>query len=581
MLKGTVASIVHPTYKYNVEEWDKWRLTYEGGSAFIERYLYKFSARENQPSFERRKKVTYNPAFAKEAVDEIKNSIFQRLIDISRKGGTESYNRAVDGMDGGVDLQGKSMNSFIGIDVLTELLTMSKVGVFVDMPELTGETLAETDGKRPYLYMYQVEDIRSWSYLPGTDCEFSNILLRDYRYKYDEDTGLPMGQECGYRRMWLDQGQVRVQFYDKQGEQTDYNGVPGAGTEIVLNIPKIPFVVMSIGCSLLTEIANYQIALLNMASADISFALTSNFPFYVEQFEPRAVNEFERRPSQGEGGEGFDGAEGKQKTIIIGAGQGRGYPKGMERPGFIHPSSEPMKASMDKQEQMKSEIRQLVNLSVASLSPGKASAESKSMDRQGLESGLSAIGMALEVGERRIGEIWSMYEKAEAPTIYYPETYTIQSESERRDEANGLKELLPVVPSQEYKKAVCKKIAALTIGRDVTYEDMEKINREIDNAKAMTADPEIVSKHVELGILDKELASEISGYPKGTVAKADKEHAARIAEIAKSQTENNGLVNGAARGAKDLSGNDGGAAKEKQQVKDPAVKEKKTINKTG
>lgn len=569
--KSTVASITHPYYRYNVDEWDKWRLVYEGGKTFIDRYLYKFSAREKADAFNRRKQVTYNPAFAKEAIDEIKNSIFQRLIDISRKGGSESYQRSVAGLDGGVDLAGNSMNSFIGQDILAELLTMSRVGVFVDMPALTGETLAETDGKRPYLYMYRTEDIRSWCMDEGSEqTEFSNILLRDYRFTYDRDTGLPTGESCGFRRMWLVDGKVKVQFYNLQGTTVDQFGKEGSETEIVLDIPKIPFVLLNINHSLLSEIANYQIALLNLASADISYAITSNFPFYVEQYEPRGMNEFDRRAGSEQGGEASDATDGKAKEIKLGTGQGRAYPKGMERPGFIHPSSEPLKASMDKQEQMKAEIRQLVSLSVASLSPGKASAESKSMDRQGLESGLSAIGTALEVGERKIAELWALYEKAKPATICYPVTYSIKSEKERREEASDLKEMLPVVPSHDYKKAVCKKIANLTIGRDVTYDDMQKIEKQIDNAKAMTADPEIVSKHIEIGILDLETAADISGYPKGTVDKAKKDHADRVARIALSQTAGNGLVNGASRGVDDLGGNDDDAVEEKQESKETA-----------
>ena len=118
----TVATITHPYYGEKFSDWEKWRDVYEGGQHFIDRYLKPFSTREGDAAFKRRKEVTYNPAFAKEAVNEIKNSIFQRLTDISRVGGSESYRRAVEGKDGGVNLLGESMTSFIGRRILPELL---------------------------------------------------------------------------------------------------------------------------------------------------------------------------------------------------------------------------------------------------------------------------------------------------------------------------------------------------------------------------------------------------------------------------------------------------------------------------
>src|SRR5688572_10513783 len=97
----TVNNIRHPYYTENSNSWAKWRAIYEGGESFINQYLEQFSDREGADDFKRRKKVSYNPAFAKEAVDEIKNAIFPRLTDIARKGGSPSYQKAVAGHDGG------------------------------------------------------------------------------------------------------------------------------------------------------------------------------------------------------------------------------------------------------------------------------------------------------------------------------------------------------------------------------------------------------------------------------------------------------------------------------------------------
>ena len=43
--------------------------------------------------------------------------------------------------------------------VLEELLVMGKVGVFVDAPHVAGDTLADVEHYRPYLYVYKLEKI--------------------------------------------------------------------------------------------------------------------------------------------------------------------------------------------------------------------------------------------------------------------------------------------------------------------------------------------------------------------------------------------------------------------------------------
>lgn len=581
-LAVTIADVKHPYYTEKYLDWVKWRSVYDGGQVFINRYLQQFSTRETNAAFSRRRSLTYNPAFAKEAVEEIKNSIFQRLADISRKGGSESYDRAIMGLQGGVDLKGSSMAGFIGARALPELLTMSRVGIYVDMPEISGVTVAETVNKRPYIYLYKTEDIRSWTYDDEANGnEFSNILLRDYYLEYDDETGLPSEQVCRYRRMWLADGKVHIQYYSENGAKVTKSGDKDNGdTEIVLDIDRIPFVIAEISDSLLCEVSNYQIALLNLASSDIAYILTSNFPFYTEQYDPRVSSEFLRRPGQQTGGESADANQAKPEEVKVGTTTGRRYPRDMERPGFIHPSSEPLKASMEKQEQMKAEIRLLVNLAVSNLQPKSASAESKQVDNEGLESGLSYIGLELQNVERKIAEFWDMYEHKGAATVNYPQTYEIKTDADRQTQAESLSGLLVTVPSRTYQKAICKRIAELTIGRTITVEEFDQIMEEIESSKGPTADPDIILKNVEAGILDLDTASELCGYPKGTAEKAAKDHAERLARIAESQSTNNPATDsGAARGISDLEKNPGGTGKTEKKAsldttKDPVVKDK-------
>ncbi len=564
----TVATITHPFYGERFRDWQKWRNVYEGGQHFIDMYLKPFSSREGEPAFRRRKDVSYNPAFAKEAVNEIKNSIFQRLTDINRTGGSESYRTAVAGKEGGVNLLGESMTSFIGRRILPELLTMARVGVYVDMPQVSGVTVADARGKRPYIYMYHAEDIRSWCHdEDANQNEFSNLLLRDYYNEYDGATGLPIGIKCRYKRLWIgDEGLVHCQYYDDNGEMAYKDGVlaEGADTEIILDLTRIPFVLLEISDSLLSEVANYQIALLNLASSDMAYSLFANFPFYTEQYEPRAISEFVRKPSQGSGGEAADAATGKVEEAKVGTTTGRRYPKGLERPQFIHPSAEPLTASMAKQEQLKTEIRQLVNLSVSNLQPRGQSADSKKADNDGLEAGLSYIGTELETMERKIAQFWNDYENQGEATINYPETYEIRSPEQKQAEAESLQKVSTNVPSRIYQKEVAKRLARLTVSRSVSVEQLTKIEAEIDRAKGFTVDPEVIAKDVEIGVCDLETASELRGYPDGTVKKAADDHAERLARIAKSQGDGQVVQNAAARGVADQSANPAEAAKEKK-----------------
>src|SRR5436190_1179024 len=546
----------------------KWRLTYEGCQRFIDTYLQRFSTRENADIFNKRKNLTYNPAFAKQAVEEVKNSIFQRIIDVNRNGGSQEYQDAIAGIDGGIDMLGSSMPSFIGNKILPELLSMSRVGVFVDMPEVNGQSLISTIGKKPYIYSYCAEDIRSWTIDDSnTDHVFTNVLLRDWIYEYDENTGLPLGQSCRYRHMWLNNGKVNVQFYDQDPRGGDYTAQEPV---IVLNITKIPFMIVKISDSLLADVANYQIALLNLASSDVAYTLSANFPFYTEQTDPRSdTSAFIRKAGNPNGGESVDANASKVEEVRVGIVTGRRYGRGLERPGFIHPSSEPLKASMEKQEQLKVEIRQLVNLAVSNLQPQtNTSADSKKLDNQGLESGLSYIGLELERMERNIAVFWSMYENNQPATIFYPESYSLKTEDERRKEAKDYIEILPAIPSPKGQKEIIKHVTELLLLRKVKGEELNKILAEIDAAKGTTSDSKIINADVVGGFLDLETAAVLRGYPKEVVEKAIKDHADRLKRITESQTPKNDLVNGAARGNPDLADTQDGGAKEKQSAKD-------------
>lgn len=587
-----ITIITHPEYDRLILQWHKWRLTYDGGDPFKLAYLKRFSTREDEEDYKNRLAISYTPAFAKAAVNDIKNAIFQRMRDILRKGGTPSYENAVLGLHGGVDYNGRSMNNFIGSLLLSELLSMGKVGVYVDMPRDIGPTQADLVNKHPYLYLYRAEDIRSWTYKTGTINELQSVILRDYIYELDPETQLPKDIKEQYRFLRLnDEGFVAITVYDSAGVQTE---------EVILNIRKIPLVILEITQSLLMDVADIQVALLNLASSDINYSFKSNFPFYTEQYDPRRISPHIRQNNANTKDSGFIYDDSTIEThqpgtaaaaqvasnqeIVTGATRGRRYPINTERPSFIHPSSEPLEASMKKQAQLKEEIKQLVNLTVANLSDRSKDTDSRAFDEQSLEAGLSYIGQQLEYGERQIGAVWSSYERKPAPTIYYPSNYSLKDDLQRLEESQKLSALRGEVASVVYKKEVTKQIANTLLGDKIPLNILTQIYSEIDRNNIPVQDTNTIYQDIEQGLLSVETASLAKGYPEGEVEKAKQEHAERAARIVLAQTNAAELKDPAARGVSDLENNPTSPDEEKrksQRVKDQDVDTRRKVRGKG
>jgi len=547
-----LCDIIHPEAMACQVEWMKWRLTYEGGDTYIDYYLRKFK-REKQNDWNERRALTYVPPFAKEGVNEVKNAVFQRLNDVTRSGGSQSYVDACKGQNGGVDRKGSTMASFIGRTLLAELLTMREVGVWVDMPLLPeGATLLDADGKHPYLCYYRVEDIRSWKH--DDEGHLTSVLLKECVYVDDPMTGLPTGEKQDvYRFASLKDGKVYIRVEDNDGN--------AVGDPLVIDIPFLPFVIYEIDHSLLQDCADMQKALLNMESSDVYWCVKANFPIYTEQFDPRPGASGTRPAQQGpkltvpnppfaaEGssipaGQAKEASEGKDQEVTLGITSGRRYGKELERPGFIHPSSEPIMASMQKEQKIKEDIRRSIHLSVAMLDPNMASAASKEMDNAGLQNGLLAIGAALEQGDREVARLWAAYERSQPSTIRYPEEWTMQSDAGRRADAQALCNLKDQIPSRTVQKEILKQAACKLIGHKVAPEVLDKGLSEIDAAQCLTTNIDDLKTEVELRIVSGETASRNRGYPAGEHKKALAEQAEQLAIIAISQSQGAGSARG-------------------------------------
>lgn len=583
----TLQRLRHPTHTLMSLEWEKFRLAFEGGIHFKQKYLKKFSTREGDTDFNLRRDCSYVPAHAKAAILDIRNAIFKSMVDITRVDGPASYNEAVVGLKKGVDGKGNSMNSFLGQVILPELLVLGRVGIYVDKPAVsTGEvSLAEAREVRPYLYHYQAEDIFSWHF--NEDNELDVVLLRDHEFTTDEATGLIDGEVERFRLLKLvdtdGRKQVEVTFYGEVERGTGVTQVAGGSINpppkgfepiedpVILDIPEIPFVLLELDTSLMTDVADVQIALLNLASSDINYALKSNFPFFTEQFHPSAELPHLKQAEVGGDGTASQAATANSRQAKTGVTQGRRYPIGTERPGFINPSAEPLRVSMELQEKLKREIRQLVNLSLANLSPMRASAESKDRDNQGLEGGLQNIGLELEFGERNLGRIWWWYESDQGGevTVKYPDSYSLLTDVDRRKEAKELNEILPTIPSKTFQRETAKDIVRIMQGHKVSKDTLEKMHGEIDKSPVIVTDPDIIKQDHESGFVGTEMASRLRGYPEGEVDKAKKDHAERAAAIVTAQMGARDRMQ--ARGAPDLDTENDSGSQEREEANDTTM----------
>jgi len=573
--KFTIGTLRHPRYLADSLDWCVWRDTFEGGEYYRDNYLTKFTDRETDADFKQRRELTPIPAFAKSALLDIRNNIYQRLVSVSRVGGSKVYQRAVAGLDGGVDGEGSTMDSFIGDDVLTELLLMGKVGVYVDAAPPTGPTLADTTYP-PFLTYYRVEDILSYSKAPrGLGGEFQSVLLRDHNVTVTTDIGggvaLPSGSEERYRLVWKDEfGNVWYRLYNSTGEILRRSGSIEDGA-VLTNLNRVPFVLMDIGDSLMKDVASYQRALLNLSSSDVYYAIKSNSPFLTIQRDPFASGDHLK---QAETAEGSGGA-----AENLGAGKGRYYDTNLDRPGFISPPTDPLEASMKLQDRLEANIRSIINLAVQGKAGSRTeSAEAKKVGQGGLEAGLSFIGMALGKGEKLIADIWAEYEDVVNPkpaTIHYPDRYVLKSDTERLEEADSTLDLVQRLPTQELKRVASKMIVDTLLSGKVPQDQLDSIYRKIDSNDYIMSDPQVTLQAHKAGLVDDKTASEALGYAADKVVKqAKKDRAERIAQTLKAQTPKDQVgMNPAARGAPELDPNPNSGSDEREdktnEVPDP------------
>jgi len=536
----------HPEYIDLSSEWIKWRLCYEGGTPFRNAFLERYSKREDPEDFNLRKKLTYIPAHARSAINIIRNALAVQLPDVERNG-SERYKEY---MATNVDGFNNSMTSFLVLDIIPLLLTQGKRFVVVDAPPAPeGRTRAEDYGA-PYYYTLNAENMLSWTY--DEDGNFLAVLLELTRDKVDPNTGLTIGAEQIYRYMayvdeaptdeCVEEGAKAPGVFVKTMDRTGKTVEPCR----ILQVSRVPIVEFRLVASLMGEIAEHQISLLNLASTDMDFLWRGNFPIYTEQRKKGVQGIRARGTKANDDIEGTaedtlrpsDTAAGREKKRRVGVNKGVQYIEGLERPDFISPGVENLKVSMEKQDVLIKDIRTLVDLALVSLSVKavEQSGASKMADRIGADAGLAYIGRALESGERDLVELWHELngETNVEIQIKYPQNYTMKTEEERLNEAKKLSEMRSAVRSPMYQREIDKRVTTILLQPISTEREIKQVHIEIDKAPYFDDDKqraEIVQKDATAGLVSNATASVMRGYDDAEAAKAALEEQQRLASV--------------------------------------------------
>ncbi len=525
-----IIDLTHPEYSIMKADWIKFRLTYEGGRSFLDEFLRRYSKAEEKEDFEARKDISYVPAYAKRVINVIRNALAVKMPEVTRKG-DQKY---VEIMNTNVDTFKSSMSSFMALKVVPLLLAQGKRFLIVDAPPAPpqGATLAEDSGT-PFIFAVDAEDVQSWRY--SDDGKLLSALISFMEEVVDPETGLVIGTEKRYKLYKLGEIEdgngaftpgIEVTTYDKESKPLRI--------EVIRNLVRLPIIELRLIDSLLTDISDMQIALMNLTSTDMSFLYRSNFPIYTEQQEAGRMHlkpvgsknrTKQNNPSQTVDTDFDDEFTQTKGRKAQGNNRGRLYLKGLDRPDFIAPPVSSVEISLRKQESLIQDITVMADLALTSLSVKalEQSGKSKDADRIGEEAGLAYIATVLEGAERELGEIIHMFlGSTEESDVHYPTGYTIRTNQERLQEADALRKLRGAVNSPTYYRCVSKRIVQISLKQVCSNEELEIIEAEIDSRPYTDEDidrAKVIQADVTTRILDRETAAQLRGYDEETLVK--------------------------------------------------------------
>jgi len=389
------------------------------------------------------------------------------------------------------------MNSYLSKYLLPEILVMRRVGVLVDAPRVIGETAADVpENFRPYLNYYPVEYIERAIPAPlDSPSDWAAVRVKDIKRDYDVEAG-EVTETNSWRHYYLDPNRgnkVTIRYFNENDEESE--------APVLTNLESIPFVVFDILESLIKDVCSYQIAHLNLISADTSYAIDANYPFMVRQRGNTIPAHL----------------LGEDDSADIGTQKGLWYDRGLNAPAFISPPVEPMRTSLELRKGFREEVHEIVTGALMALGEDGT-----------MESGLAFIGQCLEDGEARLWDHWTAYEQSnparrEVPQIIYPEDWSLKTEEQRILETKEYIDLMNKLPGQTGKKTAAKIAYDRWLRGRVPQSDLDKIKAEIDAAPYSISDPNIVIQAKKEGIFSTETSALALGANEDEAEKAKKD----------------------------------------------------------
>lgn len=504
------------TELYDKDDWVEWRYCYAAGRLFRDEYLERFSDRETKAEFIRRRDLTPIPAYARLEINRVRNALTQRFPDIIRRGGNKAWQEAVAGVGKGVDRRGSSMNSYLGKHLLPEALVMRRVGVLVDAPRVNGDTAADVpEGFRPYLNYYPVEHIeRVVPASVDSPSDWVAVIVKDISRDYDIESG-KVTDRHSFRYFYLDPtrgNKVTIRKYNHDKEESE----PPRFT----NLDQIPFVLVDILESLIKDVCSYQIAHLNLISADTSYAIDANYPILTRQ-RGNAI------PAH---------LLGEDDEADVGAQKGLWYDRGLQPPAWISPDTAPINTGFMLRKGYRDEVHELVTSALAALG------EDGTMD-----AGLAFLGQCLEDAESRMWDHWNAYYRSSPPAIQtvYPEDWSLKTDEERLEEAKKYIDLMNRLPGQKGKKQAAMSAYDRWLRGKIPLTELDAIKKEVKDAPYSISDPGVVIKAKKEGIFSVETSALALGANEDEAEKAkkDKEDTQKAIQAAQMDQQRGGPGN--------------------------------------
>jgi len=296
----------HDLYKENIDSWQLYELTYDGGEEFIKYCLYRYSSRESAANWLDRIKNGYNFNYAQSIIDLFNFYLTEKEAakELGKLGSDPQWLM----FEKDCDLDNSDFQSFIN-EAQKLSATAGSIGILVNKPNNGNATVGGEMSQKvyPYVTMYSLPNILDWKFErdPGT-----HRKVLTYLKLYEEDGSYLIWYPDTWER-WILEGQSKKPKMIESGENS---------------IGEIPFIWMPnvkrarfsyLGRSDITESSRIVTSVVRNLSCGEEILKLAGFPMLRIPMEkelgpdegdddekqdtgPRVVHEFD--PTFGEGG---------------------------------------------------------------------------------------------------------------------------------------------------------------------------------------------------------------------------------------------------------------------------------------